>query len=155
MAETIEALVDAGNATAGPPLGPALGPFGINIMDVIKVINERTQAFQGLKIPVKVIVDPETREFEIEIGTPPTTALILKELGVEKGPGKVRVEKIGDLSVEQLKKIVETKGNALLGKTKASACKEVLGTCLSMGVTVDGKDPREVQKLIDEGKLTI
>lgn len=155
MVETIEALVDAGNATAGPPLGPALGPFGLNIMDVIKVINERTQAFEGLKIPIKVMVDPETKEFEIEIGTPPTTALILKELGVEKGPGKNREETIGDLSLEQLRKIVDTKGSSLLGKTKKAAGKEVLGTCQSMGVTVDGKSPREVQRLIDEGKIDI
>ena len=155
MTETIEALVDAGNATAGPPLGPALGPLGINIMDVIKEINDRTQAFQGIKVPVKVIVDPETREFEIEIGTPPTAALILKELGVEKGLGKSRTEKIGDLTVEQLKRIVETKGTSLLGNTTESASKEVLGTCLSMGVTVEGKDPRDVQKLIDQGEFKI
>jgi large subunit ribosomal protein L11 len=155
MVETIEALVDAGNATAGPPLGPALGPFGLNIMDVIKVINEKTQAFEGLKIPIKVMVDPETKEFEIEIGTPPTTALILKQLGVEKGPGKNRDEKIGDLSLDQLRTIVETKGVSLLGKNKNAAAKEVLGTCLSMGVTVDGKSPREVQRLIDEGTINL
>jgi len=81
--------------------------------------------------------------------------LILKELSVEKGPGKNREETIGDLSLDQLRKIVDTKGSSLLGKTKEAAGKEVLGTCLSMGVTVDGKNPREVQRLIDEGKINL
>ena len=81
MAETIEVLVEGGKASAGPPLGPALGPLGVNVMQVVNAINEKTKHFDGMKVPVKVIVDPKTKGFEIEVGTPPVTALILKELG--------------------------------------------------------------------------
>jgi len=152
MPETIEALVDGGNATAGPPLRPALGPIGINIMDVINEINDKTKAFDGMKVPVKVIVDPKTKSFDIQIGTPPTSILILKELGIEKGSGAQRQEKAGDLTMEQVKRVVAMKEGSLLGGDLKMASKEVLGTCLSMGVTVDGKDPRDIQIFISEGK---
>jgi len=81
MAETIVALVDGGKASAGPPLGPALGPMGVNIMQVINTINDKTKEFNGMKVPVKVIIDPTTKNFEIEVGTPPAASLILNEIG--------------------------------------------------------------------------
>ena len=81
--QTIEALVDGGKVSAGPPLGPALGPIGVNIGEVIAAINEKTRDMAGMKVPVKVIVDTETREFEVEVGTPPTSALIKKELTLQ------------------------------------------------------------------------
>jgi large subunit ribosomal protein L11 len=151
MPETIEALVDGGSATAGPPLGPVLGPLGINIMDVVKVINEKTKAFAGMKVPVKVIVDTTTKSFEISVGTPPTSALILKELGLEKGSSNPRESKIGNLSIEQVKKIAQMKLESLQGSNLVEMAKEIVGTCVSMGVTVEDKDPRDVQKLINEG----
>jgi large subunit ribosomal protein L11 len=151
MPETIEALVDGGNATPGPPLGPVLGPLGINIMEVVKVINEKTKAFAGMKVPVKVIVDTTTQEFEITIGTPPTSALILKELGLEKGSQNARTDKVGDLTMEQVKKIAEMKIDSLGGRTPAEMAKEIAGSCVSLGVTIEGKDPRDIQKLINEG----
>jgi large subunit ribosomal protein L11 len=151
LPETIEALVDGGNATPGPPLGPILGPLGINIMEVIKVINEKTKAFAGMKVPVKVIVDTATQEFEITVGTPPTTALILKELGLEKGSQNARESKIGNLTIAQVKKIAEMKIESLQGSNLMEMAKEIVGTCVSMGVTVEDMDPRDVQKLINEG----
>jgi large subunit ribosomal protein L11 len=152
LPETIEALVDGGAATPGPPLGPILGPLGINIMEVIKVINEKTKAFAGMKVPVKVIIDTTTQEFEITVGTPPTSALILKELGIEKGSSNPRTDKVGDMTMEQVKKIVEMKTDSLGGGTTSEKAKEVAGTCISLGITIDGKDPRDVQKLISEGE---
>jgi large subunit ribosomal protein L11 len=152
MAEVIEALVDGGKATAGPPLGPALGPLGVNIMEVVKAINEKTKAFQGMKVPVKVVVDPNTKSFEISVGTPPTSALIKKELGLEKGSGDARKTKVGNLTLEQVKKISEMKKDSLLGKDIKSRAKEIIGTCQSMGVTVEGKNPKDILKEIDEGK---
>ncbi len=152
MAETVvEALVEGGKATAGPPLGPALGPLKLNIGEVVKAINEKTKAFAGMQVPVKVIVDTSTKEFRIEVGTPPTTALIKKELGLEKG-GKDQKEKVGNLTMEQAVKIAKMKVDAMLAQDLKAAVKEVVGTALSMGVTVEGKDPREIQKEIDEGK---
>jgi len=155
MVETIEALVDAGSASAGPPLGPALGPMGINIKEVIDKINEETKAFEGMKVPVKVNVDTANKTFTIEVGTPPTSSLIIKELNIEKGSSSNRTEKVGDLSIDQVKKVVKMKGKSILGKTLTQSVKEVLGTCVSMGVTVDGKDPKDIQRLIDEGKYEI
>jgi large subunit ribosomal protein L11 len=151
MADTIEALVEGGKASAGPPLGPALGPLGVNIMQIINTINDKTKQFDGMKVPVKVIVDPKTKNFEIEVGTPPASSLIFKELGLEKGSGSAGTHKIGNLTVDQAIKIAKMKQVNLLGKELKQKTKEVIGTCVSIGVTVEGKKPQEIQKAIDEG----
>ncbi len=150
--KTIEALVPGGQATAGPPLGPALGPLGVNVMAIVNKINELTKDFGGMKVPVKIIVDVDTKEFEVEVGTPTTSALIVKELGIEKGSGDPGKQKVGNLTIQQVIKIAKMKRQELLAKNLKKAAKEVLGSCVSMGVTVEGKDPREVQREIDEGK---
>ena len=150
--KTVEALVAGGQATAGPPLGPALGPLGVNVLAIVNKINEVTKDYAGMKVPVKVIVDPETKEFEVTVGTPTASALIVSELKVEKGSGSPKTTKVGDLSMEQLVKVAKMKRVQLLAADTKKAAKEILGTCVSMGVTVGGKDPREVQKEIDEGK---
>jgi len=144
--QTVEALVDGGNATAGPPLGPALGPLGLNLNQVISAINEKTKDFDGMKVPIKLMVDSETKEFEIKVGTPPVSALIKKELGVEKGAQSPGEEVVGDLTMEQIKKVARIKMENMLSYTEEAAVKEVLGTCVSLGVTVEGKSPKEVQK---------
>ncbi len=148
----IDALVSGGQATAGPPLGPALGPLGVNVLAIVNKINEITKSYAGMKVPVKITVDVETKEFEISVGTPTTSALIVSELGVEKGSGAPSTEKIGNLSLQQVAKIAKLKHSELLGRNLKYAVKEVLGSCVSMGVTVEEKDPREIQKEIDEGK---
>ena len=149
----VEALLSGGEATAGPPLGPALGPLGVNVLQIVNRINELTKGYAGMKVPVKVIVDIDTKAFEVEIGTPTTSALIVKELGIEKGSGNPKAEKAGNLTVEQVVKIAKMKLPGSYALSENSAAKEVLGTCISMGITVDGRDPREIQKEISEGKL--
>lgn len=144
--QTVDALVDGGKATAGPPLGPALGPLGLNLNQVIAAINEKTAAFDGMKVPIKLIVDPETKNFEIKVGTPPVSALVKKELGLEKAAQTPGVEPVGNITMEQVKKVARIKMDDMLSYTEENAMKEVMGTCVSMGVTVEGKDPREVQK---------
>lgn len=151
MKQVIEALVEGGKASAGPPLGPALGPAGVNIGRVVEVINEKTKDFKGMKVPVKVIVDPSTKDFEVEVGSPPTSALILKELGVEKGSGDAKENIVGDLNFEAVKKIAKMKRGSMLASDLKAAVKEVLGVCVSMGVTVEGKPAKEVQKEISQG----
>jgi large subunit ribosomal protein L11 len=148
----VEALVSGGQATAGPPLGPALGPLGVNILAIVNKINEITKHYAGMKVPVKIIVNTETKEFEVSVGIPTTSALIVSELGVEKGSGTPNTEKIGNLSMTQAVKVAKMKHAELLARNLKSAVKEVLGSCVSMGVTVEGEDPREVQKEISEGK---
>ncbi len=147
----IEVMVSGGQATAGPPLGPALGPLGVNVLQVVNRINELTKPYSGMKVSVKVIVDLETKGFEVIVGTPSAAALIVKELGVEKGSGNPKAEKVGDISLESVKRIAEIKMADSYAKDLRGAMKEILGTCLSMGVTVDGKDPREVQRELERG----
>jgi large subunit ribosomal protein L11 len=150
--QVVESLVEGGKATPGPPLGPALGPLGVNISAVVAAINEKTKDFAGMKVPVKVIVDPKTKAFEIEVGTPPTSALIIKELGIEKGSSDAKSSIVGNLTMEQAVKIARMKRDGMLASSLKAATKEVLGTCVSMGVTVEGKPAKEVQREIDEGK---
>ena len=151
MKQTINALVDGGKASAGPPLGPALGPMGINIGAVVGAINEKTKSFAGMKVPVKVIIDPVTKEFEISVGTPPTSALIKKELNIESGSGEPKTKIVGDLSLEGAIKVARMKRDGMLAASLKAAVKEVLGVCVSMGVTVGGKPAREFQAEIAQG----
>jgi len=148
----VEALLSGGEATAGPPLGPALGPLGVNVLQIVNRINELTNAYAGMKVPVRVIVDVDTKDFEVEIGTPTTSALIVKELGIEKGSGNPKAEKVGNLTMEQVAKIAMMRLPGSYALSAATAAKEVLGSCVSMGITVDGRDPREIQKEVSEGK---
>lgn len=150
--KVVELLISGGQATAGPPLGPALGPLGVNVMAIVNKINELTKDYSGMKVPVKVIVDPDTKQFEVAVGTPTASALIVSELKIEKGSGTPSTNKVGNLTMEQVVRIAKMKRLELLAKTLKSATKEILGVCVSMGVTAEGKDPREVQREIDQGK---
>jgi large subunit ribosomal protein L11 len=150
--KVVELLVSGGQANAGPPLGPALGPLGVNVMMIVNKINELTKDYSGMKVPVKVIVDPDTKAFEVTVGTPTTPALIVSELKIEKGSGTPSTQKVGNLTIEQVVRIAKMKRPELLARDLKGAAKEILGACVSMGVTAEGKDPREVQKEIDQGK---
>jgi large subunit ribosomal protein L11 len=149
---TVEVLIEGGTATPGPPLGPALGPHGVNMMKVVEEINNKTGDFKGMKVPVKISIDPKTKDFEIEIGTPPTTALIMDELNIEKASQDPGLDKIADLSIEQALKVARMKFDSLLANDYKVGVKEIMGTCVSMGITVDGKDPRDAQKSVDAGE---
>ena len=149
LANIVEALVPGGKASAGPPLGPALGPLGVNVAQVVAKINEQTKDLNGMQVPVKVIVKSRT-EFEIEVGTPPTSALIIREIGVEKGTGDKTI--IGDLTMEQVLKIANIKRKGLLSKTLKNAAREVIGTAGSLGATIDGMPSKEAQLAVANGK---
>ncbi len=152
MAEvTVNALVEGGAASAGPPLGPALGPLGVNIGAIIKEINDKTKEFKGIKVPVKVIVNKETKEFRIEVGTPPVAELLKKRAGITKGR-KEKGEIAGNVSLDDVIAIAKSIRDKSRGKTLKATVKEVLGTALSVGITCDGKNPREVIKEINEGQ---
>jgi len=152
MSETVEALVEGGKASAGPPLGPALGPMGVNIMQIINTINDKTKSFEGMKVPVKIIIDTKTKDFKIEVGTPPAASLILNEIGAEKGSGAPSTHKIGNLTIDQAIRVAKMKYDNLLGKELKQKTKEIIGTCVTMGVTVEGKKPQEAQKAMDAGE---
>jgi len=113
MSETIKALVEGGKASAGPPLGPALGPMGVNIMQVINTINDKTKEFNGMKVPVKVIIDPVTKNFEIKVGTPPAASLIINEMGGEKGASSPSRHTAGNITIDQAIKVAKMKFDSL------------------------------------------
>ncbi len=152
MAEqTLNFLVEGGKATAGPPIGPALGPLGVNIGKIISDINKQTEAMKGITVPVKLVVDPATKEYKIFVGTPSTASLIKKELNLQKGSGKTKSEMIADAPIDVIIKIAKIKKEGLASSSMKTAVKEILGTCKSTGILVESKDPQEVQRDIDGG----
>jgi len=151
--QTVETLINGGQATAAPPLGPALGPLGVNIGQVVSEINKKTEAFKGMQVPVKVNVDTDTKEFDISIGTPPASALLKKEAKIEKGSGNAKTDKVADVLIEQIIKIAKMKEDSLLGKDLKAKVKEIVGTCNSMGVLVEGKPAVETIQDINAGKF--
>jgi len=150
----VNGLIEGGKATSGPPFGPALGPLGVNTAAIVNEINEKTKAFAGIKIPVKVTVIKETKEYKVEVGSPTTSALILKELGLSKG-GKVKEEIAGNITLEQVKKIANAKQASLYGNSLASRVKQVLGTCKSMNITCEGLNAIEMTHKIDKGEVKL
>jgi large subunit ribosomal protein L11 len=151
MAGTIEALVPGGEATPGPPLGPELGPTPVDVQSVVQEINDETAAFDGMEVPVTVEYE-DNGSFEISIGVPPTTALIKDEAGFETGSGEPQTDFVADVSIEQVRKIAEQKQSDLLSYDLRSAAKEVGGTCITLGVTIDGEDARTFKERVDDGE---
>ena len=141
MAE-IKVLIEGGKASAGAPLGPALGPLGVNIGDVVAKINEKTSSYAGMKVPVIVDVNAGTKTFEIFVGSPPTSALIKKEIGIDKGSSNPKSEIKGNISMEQIKNVIGMKIEKLASYKMKSAAKEIIGGCNSIGLTVEGKPAR-------------
>lgn len=151
MVQQVKVLVPGGKASPGPPLGPTLGPLGVNIKQVVDTINTKTKEFDGMTVPV-ILTVKDDRSFTIDVGTPPASALILKELGLEKGSKEAGKTMVGDLSLEKAMVVARKKREGMLSSSLKKAVSQVVGTCVSMGVTVEGKPPKEVQKEIDEGR---
>jgi len=150
--KSVSALVTGGEANAGPPLGPSLGPLGVNVLSIVNTINEKTKDYAGMKVPVKVEVDTETKEFTVEVGIPPTAALVAKEAGAQKGSGKAGEEFVADVGMDKIVKVAKLKIDDSYAYDIKGAVKQVLGSCVSMGVKIEGKTAKEVLKEIDEGK---
>ncbi|WP_144903300.1 50S ribosomal protein L11 [Halobellus captivus] len=151
MAGTIEVLVPGGEANPGPPLGPELGPTPVNVQDVVQQINDETAAFDGMEVPVTVEYEDDG-SFTISVGVPPTAELIKDEAGFDTGSGEPQKDFVADLTVEQVKKIAEQKSTDLLAYDPFNASKEVVGTCTSLGVTIEGNNPREFKQRMDDGE---
>jgi len=151
--ETIDLLVNGGKASAGPPLGPKLGPTGISVKKVVDAINEKTAEMNGMQVPVKVTINTSDKSFEISIGTPPTAALIKKELGIQKASGKAGREMVADIPIDNIIKVARIKIDTLNAADMKAAVCEIIGTCTSMGVEVEGMLPRAAIKAVkEEGK---
>ena len=140
MAKKVKAIVklqiDAGKATPAPPVGPALGQHGVNIMQFVKEYNERTAGQVGLVVPVEITIF-EDRSFNFVTKTPPASDLIKKAIGLEKGSPIPHRNKVGTLSRDQVRQIAESKMKDLNTPDVEAAMKMVEGTARSMGVRVE------------------
>jgi large subunit ribosomal protein L11 len=150
--KSVSALVSGGEASAGPPLGPALGPMGVNVLQVVNMINDKTKDFPGMKVPVKVEVDSESKKFTVEVGIPPTAALVSKEAGITKGSGAAGTNFAGNITMASAVKIAKMKIDSSYAKDLKSAVKEVIGSCVSSGVKVEEKPAKELFAEISAGK---
>lgn len=149
--ETVEIMIEGGKATVGAQMGQSLAPLGVNLQDIINKINEKTSSFNGMKVPVKVLVETRDKSFELEIGTPPISELIKKELKLDKGSGIPNKNKVGNLAMEEIVKLAKMKQDSLLFNNFKAAVKSIIGSCNSMGVLVEGKIATEINKEIDSG----
>ena len=133
----IKLQLPGGQATPAPPVGPALGQHGLNIMDFCKAFNARTQKEQGIIIPVVITVFSD-RTYSFITKTPPASFLLKKAAGVEKGSAEPNKDKIGTVSMKQVEEIANTKMVDLNSNDLEGAVQIILGTARSMGITVDG-----------------
>ncbi len=148
----IKLLVEGGAMQPGPALAQKIGPLGLNVGQIIQKVNDATKNFKGLKVPVELDVTPSTKDVEVHVFSPPTSELVKKELGIEKGSGTQKKMNVANASIEQIISVAKTKQQNLLSKDLKSAVKMVLGTCVSLGVLVENKLAKEIEKEIDEGK---
>lgn len=132
----IKLQLPAGKATPAPPVGPALGQHGVNIMSFCKEFNAKTSDKAGLIIPVVISVYQD-KSFSFIMKTPPAAVLLMKALGVEKGSSEPNKVKIGKISMEKVKEIAETKFEDLNASNIENAISMVLGTARSMGIEID------------------
>ena len=122
------------------------------MFQIVQKINEQTKLYEGLKVPVKIIVDTETKQFEVEVGSPPTSALLLTAAKIPKGSGTAGTETVGNVTLKQIVEIAKSKLEQLSSNTLKAAVKTVIGTCVSIGLTVNEKSPKEVIAELNEGK---
>ncbi|RRO13002.1 50S ribosomal protein L11 [Saccharopolyspora rhizosphaerae] len=137
LAGIIKLQIQAGQANPAPPVGPALGQHGVNIMEFCKAYNAATEAQRGNVVPVEISVY-EDRSFDFKLKTPPAAKLLLKAAGVQKGSGEPHKNKVGKVSMDQIKEIAQTKMEDLNAYDMDQAAKIIAGTARSMGLTVEG-----------------
>jgi large subunit ribosomal protein L11 len=137
ISEKFKMMIPAGQANPSPPVGPALGQRGVNIMEFCKAFNEKTKDKMGFKIPVEVSVYTD-RSFTFVTKQPPASDLIMKEAGIKKGSDNPLLNKVATLSNEQLMKVVDLKIADLNTDDREQAAKIIAGSCRSMGIEITG-----------------
>jgi len=148
----VKLIVDGEDMKPGPAVSQQLGPMGINLGKVIEEVNKATSGFKGMKVPVSLDIDLKTKEFTINVSSPPVAELIKKELKLEKGSGDAGKIKTGNLAIEQSIAIAKTKIPDMLAKDLKAAVKLVVGSCVSLGVMIESKNAKELNEEIDSGK---
>ncbi|PIO00148.1 50S ribosomal protein L11 [archaeon CG10_big_fil_rev_8_21_14_0_10_43_11] len=149
--EIINLMVEGGAAKTGATLGMKLGPLGINLGKIAQDINDATSGFKGVEVPVTLTVDKKTKEYTIKVGTPPVPQLIKKRAKLEKGSATAGTAFVGDIPVTELIEIAKSKVSGTISKDAKAMLGQVVGTCVSIGVTIDGKNPLEVSKAVKAG----
>ncbi len=149
----ISVIAEGGQMKPGPALSQKLGPAGININQVIQKINEATKDFDGIKVPVEIDVDVATKTFEIKVFSPPVAELLKKELKITKGSGLQKKQRVANASIEEIISVAKTKLPGMLCKDLKAAVKTVAGTCVSLGVLIEGKPAVDVVQEIAQGKF--
>ena len=148
----IKLLIDGGDMKPGPVVGQKLGPLGININQIIQKVNESTKGFKGMKVPVELDINPTSKKFEVSVSSPPVAELLKKELKIDKGSNARKKLKVGNLAIEQIISIAKIKHPNMIVSSFKAAVKSVVGSCVSLGIIVENKDPKEVEQEIEEGK---
>ena len=139
--------------TPGPAVAQQLGPMGLNLGQIISDINAKTEDFKGMNVPVILEVNPETKEYDISVSSPPVSELIKKELKIQKASGSRLITTVGNLAFEQVISVAKQKHDNMLSNTLMASVKSVLGTCQAMGVLVESKEIKEILLDVNEGKF--
>ncbi|MAG40214.1 50S ribosomal protein L11 [Candidatus Pacearchaeota archaeon] len=149
---TIKLLVEGGKMAPGPAVAQQLGPMGLNLGQIISDVNDKTGEFKGMNVPVTLDVNPDTKEYTITVMSPPVSELLKKELGLEKASGERLKHVVGNLAFEQIISVAKQKHDNMLSNDLIASVKSVLGTCQALGVIVESKEIKEVNKEVNEGK---
>ncbi|WP_040792708.1 50S ribosomal protein L11 [Nocardia paucivorans] len=137
LAGIIKLQIQAGQANPAPPVGPALGQHGVNIMEFCKAYNAATESQRGNVVPVEISVY-EDRSFDFKLKTPPAAKLLLKAAGVQKGSAEPHRNKVAKVTMDQVREIAKTKQEDLNANDLEQAAKIIAGTARSMGITIEG-----------------
>ena len=148
----IKLLAEGGNLTPGPGLSQKLGPIGLNLNQVIQDVNKATSEFKGLKVPIELDVDPSTKTFDVKVFSPPVSELLKKEIGIEKGSGAQKKFQVANLSIEQIISVAKAKFPDMLSRDLKAAVKTIVGTCVSLGMLIENRNPKEIQEEIAQGE---
>jgi large subunit ribosomal protein L11 len=151
MVKVFRVRVQGGKASAAPPLGPALTQYGLPVDKVVTEINKLTEGYEGMEVTVVIKVDETTGSYSIDMISPTTTSLLLKFAGVQEPSGDPAHKKVGNISLEDAIRVAIAKKKELNAKTLKAAVKSVVSTARTIGLTVDGKDPKEVLSEINKG----
>lgn len=147
----IKLLVDGGAMKPGPALSQKLGPAGIPLNKVIQDVNEATKDFKGLKVPVELDVDMASKNFEVQVFSPPVSELLKREMSIQKGSNLQNKLQVANASIEQIISVAKTKMQNLLCKDLKSSVKTVVGTCASLGILIENKPAPEIEQDIEDG----
>ncbi|MGB9707782.1 MAG: 50S ribosomal protein L11 [Candidatus Pacearchaeota archaeon] len=147
----IKLLVEGGEMKPGPALSQKIGPLGLNLGKIISDVNRATADFKGIKVPITLNINTKTKEVSVKVSTPPTSELLKKEFAIQKGSPQPNNIKVANAAMEHIIKIAKIKQPDMLVDSFKAAVKSVVGSCNSIGILVESKEPKIVMEEIDKG----